>query len=136
MIEPILKLFSLLVNLIISRHLISIRSQTSISKLLAYIDEHPEETLSLEEAAGLIFSSVSTVSHLFKKLTGMSFKKYQIIRKFQKAEELMVSSPESSIASISRQIGISDPFHFSRLYKKHRGCTPQTTRNKCRYKKS
>jgi AraC-like DNA-binding protein/ligand-binding sensor protein len=125
MMEHILKLFSLLVDLIISRHLINIRNQTSITKLMAYIDEHPEETLSLEEAGDLIFSSISTVSHLFKNVTGMSFKKYQITRKMQKADELMVSNPESNIASISEQVGISDPFYFSRLYKKYRGYSPK-----------
>jgi AraC-like DNA-binding protein len=125
MVENILKLFSLLVELIVSRHLINIKSQTSISKLIAYIDEHPEETLSLEEAANLIFTSISTVSHLFKKAAGMSFKKYQITKKFQKAEELLVSDSENSIASVSKQVGISDPFYFSRLYKKYRGYAPK-----------
>jgi YesN/AraC family two-component response regulator len=69
MVENILKLFSLQVEFIVNRHLINIRNETSISKLIAYIDEHPEEAFSLEEAANLIFSSVSTVSHLFKKAT-------------------------------------------------------------------
>jgi AraC-like DNA-binding protein/ligand-binding sensor protein len=125
MVENILKLFSLQVEFIVNRHLINIRNETSISKLIAYIDEHPEEAFSLEEAANLIFSSVSTVSHLFKKATGMGFKKYQITKKLQKAEELLLSNPENNIALVSKQVGISDPLYFSRLYKKHRGYAPK-----------
>jgi len=62
----------------------------------------------------------------------MSFKKYQITRKIQKADELMVSCPENSIASIANLIGISDPFYFSRLYKKYRGYTPKKYKTKYR----
>jgi YesN/AraC family two-component response regulator len=125
MVENILKLFSLQVEFIINSHLINIRNETAITKLIAYIDEHPEDTFSLEEAANLIFSSVSTVSHLFKKAAGMGFKKYQITKKLQKAEELLLSNPESSIALISKQVGISDPLYFSRLYKKYYGFAPK-----------
>jgi AraC-like DNA-binding protein/ligand-binding sensor protein len=129
MVENILGLFTVLVEFIVSRHLINIKNSQSIEHIIAYLDEHPEEMLSLPEAADLLRCSVSSLSHRFKEAANTSFKNYQIARKLDAADEYMNTHPELSIAQITRQLGFKDPLYFSRLYKKYRGKSPRYQRN-------
>jgi AraC-like DNA-binding protein len=92
--------------------------------ILAYLNEHPEEMLSLTDAADLIRCSISSLSHRFKETAGTSFKNYQLTRKLDAADEYMRTSPELSIAQIAQRLGFDDPLYFSRLYKKYRGTSP------------
>jgi AraC-like DNA-binding protein/ligand-binding sensor protein len=119
--KNILELFSVLVDFIITRHLISIKNSHTLDKLISYLNEHPEEMLSVAEAAEQIGWSASSLSHRFKEMTGKSFKQYQIALKLDTAEWYFRSSPELTIAQIAHRLGFDDPLYFSRLYKKHRG---------------
>ena len=122
--EDILNLFSVLVEIIISRHLITISSDYSIQKLITFIDEHPETTLTVTEAAEMLNCSASTLTHSFKQTTGKSFKQYLLSRKMAKAEELLRSRKDLRIHQIASIVGYSDPYLFSRIFKKHRGQCP------------
>ena len=122
-INDIMGLLAMLVKLVASQNMIHV-SHSPIDPLLQYIDEHPEEMISLQEAAALVHRSVSSLSHLFKKATGKGFRQYQIERKLDKAEEYFRTHPEFSVAQISMKLGYEDPLYFSKLYKKHRGAPP------------
>jgi AraC-like DNA-binding protein len=128
MVENILGLFTVLVEFIVTKHLINIKNNQAVEHIVAYLDEHPEETLSLTEAADLIGCSVSSLSHRFKEAVNTSFKSYQIIRKLDAADEYMDTQPELSMAQIAKRLDFSDPLYFSRLYKKHRGKSPRYQR--------
>jgi len=125
MVENILSLFTILVEFIVTRHLINMKSNQAIEYILAYLNEHPEEMLSLTDAADLIRCSVSSLSHRFKEAAGTSFKNYQITRKLNTADEYIRTSPELSISQIAQKLGFNDPLYFSRLYKKYRGKSPR-----------
>ena len=101
------------------------KSNQAIEYIIGYLDEDPEEMLSLTGAADLLVCSVSSLSHRFKETTGTSFKNYQITRKLDAADEYMRVSPELSIAQIARKLGFNNPLYFSRLYKKYRGVSPR-----------
>ena len=122
-INDIMGLLSMLVKYVASQNMIHV-SNSPIGPLLQYIDDHPEEMISLQEAAALVHRSVSSLSHLFKKATGKGFRQYQIERKLDKAEDYFRSRPDLSIAQISMKLGYEDPLYFSKLYKKHRGAPP------------
>jgi AraC-like DNA-binding protein/ligand-binding sensor protein len=118
--KNILVLFSLLVDLIASKHLIMTSSTLPISKLVSYIDEHPEANISISNAANMLNCSVSYLTHHFRNATGQSFKEYTIQRKLAKADELLNSDKTLKIYEIAKAVGYSDPFMFSRIYKKYR----------------
>jgi AraC-like DNA-binding protein/ligand-binding sensor protein len=124
MVENILGLFAILVEFIVTRHLINMKSNQAIESIIAYLNEHPEEMLSLPDAADLLRCSVSSLSHRFKETVGTSFKNYQLARKLDAADAFMRTSPELSIAQIAQRLGFDDPLYFSRLYKKYRGTSP------------
>ncbi len=124
----ILKLFKVLVDHILYRHMVDLYSSSSIQPLLAYLQSHIEEQLDLTEASSILFQSQSSLSHKFKKLTGKSFKQFQIDMKLDKADEFFKMNPEMSIKEVAYRVGYKDPYYFSRLYKKYRGQSPSQTK--------
>ncbi|OHB60219.1 MAG: hypothetical protein A2Y12_10365 [Planctomycetes bacterium GWF2_42_9] len=128
-VKNILGLFAVLVDFIVSHHLIRIKSVDSIQTIVGYIDAHPEANLTLTSAAEMLNCSVSSLTHAFKKATGRSFKNYVIDRKLLTAQDLLSSSNDLTISQIATRVGYDDPFLFSRIYKKHRGHAPSRYRS-------
>ncbi len=117
-------MFELIVDSIVTRHLIAIKTASSIEKLVSYIDQNPHINLTLSQAADMMYQSPSSISHEFKRATGINFKKYLILKKIEKADELISNQKELKIHEIARKVGYSDPYLFSRIYKKYRHYSP------------
>jgi AraC-like DNA-binding protein/ligand-binding sensor protein len=124
----ILKLFSILVDHILYRHMIELYGSTSVQPLISFLQGHFEERLNLEEAADITFQSRSGLSQKFRRVTGKSFKQFQIELKLNKADEYFKKKPDMTIKEVSFRLGYHDPYYFSRLYKKHRGRPPSQAR--------
>ncbi len=120
----ILKLFNILVDSILYQHMIELYGNTSIQPLMNFMEIHMEENLDLSDGAKMLSQSKSSLSHKFKKMTGKSFKQYQIDLKLDKADDYFKKQPEMTIRDVACRLGYEDPYYFSRLYKKHRGCSP------------
>jgi AraC-like DNA-binding protein len=127
-IETLLAMFRQLVELIMRSHLIHHKDYDLIEPIIEQIEKHPETPLNLKDAAQLSRRSPSTVTRLFKKLTGQSFKQYQIAFRLQKAAEQMIGSPNRTIAEVAAAVGFDDPLYFSRLFRKHMGTSPSAYR--------
>ncbi len=123
-IDDIISLFSTLVDYIVMQHMVIAHGDSSLDDLLSYMEKHVNEGITLEDAARLINKSQSTVSHMFQRKLGRSFKQKQTEMKIQKAEEYMTCTPNASISEAAAQAGYDDPLYFSRIYKKYRGFPP------------
>jgi AraC-like DNA-binding protein len=124
-------LFAAMVKLITSNRMI--RTQINpISRLVQYMEANVQENLSIEDAAELLDRSRSSVSHLFRSITGMSFKEYQIELKLCMADEYFETIPDITVQLAAQKVGFNDPFYFSRLYKKYRKISPSTKLKKLR----
>lgn len=118
-------------------YLASFRPHTSQSNGTAY---HPVQTVvelmranigknfSLGELAAAVHLSESHLSALFKKNTTYSPLQLFTSLKMQRACELMHDKTKS-IKSIAYELGYTDPYHFSRLFKKIMGISPRQFRN-------
>jgi len=124
-VDNILGLFTILVEFIVSHRLIDIKRHGPVQQIIEYLEEHPQETLSISDAADLIFKSPSTFSHLFKEVTGQSFRQYQIQKKIEQAEKLFRNKPHITIKEAAYLLGYDDALYFSKLYKRHRGISPR-----------
>ncbi len=129
-IKNILGLFTILVDYIITKEIISVKGERLINKSLAYIEQHIHRPISLNEVAENAGRSRSGISHSFQKILGQSFSKVLIEAKLSKAEEYFRNAPHSSIEEITFRLGYKDPLYFSRLYKKYRGISPSEYRNR------
>lgn len=131
-VRDIMGLFTVLVNFIVSQRLIAVRSLDPLDPLLTYLSEHPQETLSTGDAARLLHRSPSSLAHIFKEATGTSFLQYQIAHKLEMADDLFRSRPGITVRETAFDLGFSDPYYFSRLYRRHRGHPPTATLHRLR----
>jgi AraC-like DNA-binding protein len=134
-IANILAIYQAIADLTMVKGLISFRQFRSLQPIIEFIRENLNQPLSLEQAAELAGKSTSCVSHLFKRLTGHTFKQFQIEYKLNQARALFQSNPEKSVAEVARRLGYEDPFYFSRLFKRYQGQAPtffKTTRESAR----
>lgn len=125
--KDILFLFSSLVQLIVSQRMVQVNASSPVQSLLTYIDEHPEDTLQLDEAAQIVHLSVSSLSQQFKQATGKGLRQFQIEKKLDQADAYFRTSPHLSIGEVAARLGYGDPLYFSKLYKRHRGHSPRET---------
>lgn len=131
-VDHILGLFSILVDYIVMQNMVVVKGNTALEELIAYMESHVEEDLSLADAARLVHKSPSTVSHLFTRTLGRSFKQTLIETKLRRAEEHMRRNPEISVAQAAASVGYGDPLYFSRIYKRYRGEAPREFLRRCR----
>ncbi|MEI7851808.1 MAG: PocR ligand-binding domain-containing protein [Kiritimatiellales bacterium] len=128
-IDTLLAMLRQMIELMISSQLICHEDYDLIQSAIERMREHPELQLSLTEAARISGRSASAVSRLFKKLTGRSFKQYQIQFRLQQAAHQLASAPARPVAEIARSVGFEDQFYFSRLFRRHMGRSPSEYRN-------
>ena len=128
-IKILLAMFSQLLDLIIRGQLIHHKDYDLIAPVIEQIRKHPSESLSLGDAARMSGRSPSTVTRLFKKMTGTGFKQYQLTGRLQAAAEQLKIAPNRPVADIAVEAGFDDPFYFSRVFHKHIGRSPSEYRN-------
>jgi AraC-like DNA-binding protein len=119
------ELLRILVDYVAKANLVGLKKNQLIEDLLAWIEKNPDKDLSLESAAALTGKSVSTISHLFRKVTGRSFKETILERRIARAEFFLRSFPDMPIRECAAKAGFEDALYFSRLYKKYRGVSPK-----------
>ncbi len=100
---------------------------STIEKVKAYIDENLDRELSRNEIADRVFLNPEYLSRLFRKKTGQSLTEYITSQRVGAAIGLLVktSMPVSIIAS---KVGYSNFSHFSKIFKKTTGKTPNEYR--------
>lgn len=133
-LQDVLGMFSMLVDHIVAKELVSIHGDRVISRINSFIDANLHRNITLTETARHAGKSCSTVSHLFRKKLSMSFKQHLLNKKIEKAEEYFRVNPEMTIEEVAAKTGFDDQFYFSRLYKKYRKITPSEYRHSFRSK--
>ena len=95
-----------------------------MSVAVAYIEEHlNEEDLSIVSVATHIYLNPVYFGRVFKNTFHMTFKKYLLQQRMEKAKKLLQSGTES-IGTICEEVGISNPSYFSHLFKEYTGKLP------------
>jgi AraC-like DNA-binding protein/ligand-binding sensor protein len=123
-IQHILGLFTPLMDYIVEHEFITSQQHILVDKLLEYLHLNADRAVSMKEVSVFIKKSPSTITHTIKELTGMSFKEFCIDYRIKQGEKLMQKHPEMTIREIADKTGYSDPFYFSRIFKKYRGKAP------------
>ncbi|KRF19239.1 response regulator transcription factor [Paenibacillus sp. Soil787] len=104
------------------------REQASvIQKIYDYIDEHLQDELSREQIAEYVHFNSAYLSRLFRKETNTSLTDYILEKRMHKAKLLLVST-NIKISDISSLVGYGDIPHFTKMFKRYVGLTPQEFR--------
>lgn len=100
-------------------------------KLVLYIHRHFREKISLASLSEYSGLPEGTISRLFKREAGRSFRQYLQIYRIGKAEE-MLKSTNLSLTEIAYQTGFFDSAHFTKTFIKVAGTTPLSYRRNSR----
>jgi AraC-like DNA-binding protein len=94
----------------------------SVAWAIAYIDEHLDERLSLNELAAKAGLSVWRFATVFRQQAGVSPRRYICGLRVQKVQALLASG--ESLASAALAAGFYDQSHLCRHFKNTCGMTP------------
>lgn len=95
----------------------------TVASLLAFVQNHYTQALTLREIAQGCACSESTVCHLFKQYTGRSVKQYISELRMEQAGKLLRTS-HLPVSTLARMCGFSNVNYFPTAFKKHTGRTP------------
>jgi AraC-like DNA-binding protein len=94
-----------------------------IAKSIRYLSAHFSERITVKMLADMANMHPTYFGILFKKKTGMSFNRYLIQTRVQKAEK-MLASGNYRVTNIAEACGFTDISHFYKLFKVVRGFPP------------
>ena len=98
-----------------------------MDSVIAYIDAHYAEDISLEDLSKKCYVNKYYLSHLFSRVRGESVGKYIQRRRLSEAKRLLIETG-LSVREIAEAVGFSDFSYFCRVFKKEVGATPLTYR--------
>ena len=100
-----------------------------IERTIHYMLEHVQSSLSLDELATHVQLSKPHFIHLFKQVTGYSAIEYYMRLKIQRACQYL-DLTDLSIKEVGKQVGIQDPYYFSRVFTKIMELSPTEDRKR------
>lgn len=94
-----------------------------VQKALAFIRQHYNEDISIQQAADSLYLSPYYLMHIFKSDVGKTFHTFLTEYRMETAKELL-RTPGCRIYEIALQIGYTDVKYFNKLFKKYTSLTP------------
>lgn len=94
-----------------------------IEQATKFIDEHYMLPLNIPDLAQKYGFTAKQFTQLFRKYIGLSPNQYIIDYRIQRARDLLARK-EYSVAEVSSFVGYTDPYYFSRIFKKKMGMSP------------
>lgn len=112
-------------------HLEAGRTEQSLYlKILAYIEGHMEEELSLDSLAGVFFVNKYHIAHMFKDNLGISVHQYILKKRLALCRTAILGGGNISEAYL--RFGFRDYSSFYRAFKKEYGLSPRDFRDQHR----
>lgn len=98
-----------------------------MKELLYYLEEHYQERISVEMAAGMVSMSSSHFCRVFKKTTGKSFVTYLNFIRLGEAEKQLLLT-DNTVVEIASDVGLANVTYFNRIFKREYGFSPSELR--------
>lgn len=99
-----------------------------IKKVLLYLDANSLDSVSIDELARLVGLSRSRLCQLFKSEVGITPGRFIKNSRFERARGLLEQT-DLSVKQIMVEVGIADPSHFVRDFRKAYGLSPSQYRS-------
>jgi AraC-like DNA-binding protein len=102
-----------------------------LRRVTDYIGDRLTDELSLQEPSGLVGLSAHHFCRVFKQSTGLPPHRWQIRQRVERAKALMLDT-DLSLAEIAVATGFADQSHFTTVFRKTVGDTPNAWRRATR----
>lgn len=103
------------------------REISIIEAAKAYIHEHYNEDLSIDNVADYVFLNSNYLCTVFKKETGKTLIAYLTEYRMSKAIDL-ITNTLMKVSDVAKQVGYRNPSYFNMIFKNHFGNTPTAYR--------
>jgi AraC-like DNA-binding protein len=94
-----------------------------IRPVLAYVDGHCGERVTLDDVARVVHASPSRVRHVFKDVTGVSFKDYLTQVRVTEAKRLLLAT-DLSIEAVAGGVGYTNLYQFYKVFRRACAMSP------------
>jgi two-component system response regulator YesN len=105
------------------RYEIPVQHLEIVRWVLEFIDRSYQDGTPLSRIAQAAGVSRSHLCRVFKRVTGLSLKRFLTRRRLQAAKELL-QEPGATIDRVARRVGYRDASHFDRVFRQWEGRTP------------
>lgn len=99
----------------------------TVSKVIAYINTHFAEEITLEMLSSMFYISPWYLSRTFKKVSGLSFPRYLNNVRIKEAKRLLRQT-KMPVSAVCEAVGYVSNAHFGRAFKSLTGRSPQEYR--------
>jgi AraC family transcriptional regulator len=103
------------------------RSETFLTRVIVFIEEHLVERFTLRELALEAGVSPFHFVRIFKQKTGLTPHQYVMSRRVARAQRLLEDG-ELPIATIAAETGFASQSHLTELFRREVGVTPRAYR--------
>ncbi|MET0297847.1 MAG: AraC family transcriptional regulator [Microbacterium sp.] len=100
---------------------------TPLERAMRYLEDRVDGRVQVAELAALVGLSPSHLAALFRGATGGGVLAHHLSLKMARARRLL-DTTGLTVAEIARQVGMDDPFYFSRQFRKMHGMSPTSYR--------
>ena len=104
-------------------------SSRSLREILAYLDVHFDQPISVEKLAQMANSSTYKFIRSFKREKGITPLQYLILKRVECAKRLLREG--NTQVDVALRVGFFDQSHFSRNFRKFTGMTPRAYQMGC-----
>jgi len=101
-----------------------------MSRVLAFVQDHLDQDLSLEALAQQAGFSSSHFARMFRQATGESPHQFVLRQRIERAQRLL-EERDVPLASVARACRFADQSHLTQAFKRHLGLTPRAYRQLC-----
>ncbi len=98
--------------------------------VLDFVQAHLDQDLSLEALAQQTGFSPYHFARLFRQTTGASPHQFVLHQRIERAQCLL-KERDVSLAHVATECGFANQSHFTQVFKRHLGLTPQAYRQEC-----
>ena len=98
-----------------------------VEDAIAFIESHLHTAISIPALASREELSVSQLTRLFRRATGTTPTMYMHRLRMERAR-ILIERTSLSVTEVMAQVGIGDPSHFARDFRRAHGFSPRTLR--------
>jgi AraC-like DNA-binding protein len=101
--------------------------EMAVEAAAAALRLHPEQALRIRDLAAQVGLSPGHLARRFRARYGHTLARYQLIQRIGAAQALLACTA-APVAAIGRRVGLPDPHHFNKLFRRIAGCPPTAFR--------